>query len=326
MKKVIITTGDIDGIGLEVASKALLDPAVRRLRFVPILFISASLKGRWQQKYVSELIKFWTVFQFEELADGLDFLARTKNPSLRTLIIIASKKSPAYWVEEAAKNCLSKKADALVTGPLSKTLILESGLKDIGHTDILKRISRTTKVNMGFIGKHFSVILASDHIPLSKVATKVTEKQLTDTLDNANLLRKFLGSKKPIGVLGFNPHAGEEGLLGGEELRLKKALTKWTQMNITPVKGFLVPDAAFLKDQWKQYSCYVCMYHDQGLIPFKLVHGQDSGVHISLGIPFIRTSVDHGTAKDIFNKNKANPSSMIDAITCAFKMTRRNGR
>lgn len=326
MKKIIITTGDVDGIGLEVASKALLSLTVKRMRFVPVLFVSSSLKGTWQKKYIRALINSWNVFQFEELSDGLDFLNRTKNPPQCTLIIVSSKKNPAHWVEEAAIACLAKKADALVTGPLSKTLILSSGLKDIGHTDILKRISRTSKVNMGFIGEHFSVVLASDHIPLNKVSSKVTELCLSDALDNANLLRKLSGSKKPIGILGFNPHAGEEGLLGDEETLLKKAVTKWSQKNSIPVKGFLVPDAAFLKDQWKQYSCYVCMYHDQGLIPFKLVHGQDSGVHISLGIPFIRTSVDHGTAKDIFNKNKANPSSMIDAITCAFKMTRRNGR
>lgn len=326
MKKVIITTGDVDGIGLEVACKALLSPTIKRLSFVPVLFISSVLRGRWQQKYISELTKSWSVFQFEELNDGLDFLTRTKKPAPRTLIIISSFKSPAHWVEEAAKACLTKKAHALVTGPLSKTLILESGLQDIGHTDILKRVSGTSKVNMGFIGQYFSVVLASDHIPLRQVSSAVNEKRLTETLDNAFLLRKFLGSKKPIGVLGFNPHAGESGLLGAEESGLQNILTKWSHSRSTPVKGFLVPDAAFLKNQWKMYSCYVCMFHDQGLIPFKLVHGQDSGVHISLGIPFIRTSVDHGTAKDIFNKNRANASSMIDAITCAFKMTRRNGR
>ena len=107
--------------------------------------------------------------------------------------------------------------------------------------------------------------------------------------------------------MGLNPHAGEKGIIGNCEADLFRKLP-------SAFSGPLVPDAAFLKKNWKTYSLYLCLYHDQGLIPFKLVHGQDSGVHITLGLPFLRTSVDHGTAEDIFNKNVANHASMLEAI------------
>jgi 4-hydroxythreonine-4-phosphate dehydrogenase len=118
-----------------------------------------------------------------------------------------------------------------------------------------------------------------------------------------------------LAIVGVNPHAGEQGLLGDEEALLRQLLG-------ADVRGPLVPDAAFLPANWGLYSVYVCPYHDQGLIPFKLVHGFDSGVHMTLGLPFIRTSVDHGTAKDIFGKNKARAGSMKDAITTAIRLAK----
>ena len=125
-----------------------------------------------------------------------------------------------------------------------------------------------------------------------------------------------------MALVGLNPHAGEKGLIGKfESENLKPVLTQIKKKH--SVEGPLVPDAAFFDDNWKKYSTYVCLYHDQGLIPFKMVHGQDSGVHLTLGLPFIRTSVDHGTAKNIFGKNKANPNSMIEAVDWAIKLAKR---
>ncbi|MEN0058579.1 MAG: 4-hydroxythreonine-4-phosphate dehydrogenase PdxA, partial [Bdellovibrio sp.] len=211
------------------------------------------------------------------------------------------------------------------TGPLSKTLIYESGLRDMGHTDILKRVSKTQNVHMGFLGREFNVLLATAHIPLNKIAQSLTTENLSLALINANHLRKILPTslaRKPIGLLGLNPHAGEAGLIGDEEGQLFPSLLSFARQHKIPVSGPLVPDAAFLKSNWKKYSVFLALYHDQGLIPFKLVHGQQSGVHISVGLPFIRTSVDHGTAKDIFEKNKALPHSMRDALTWAVKLSR----
>uniref|UniRef100_UPI0039E623D4 4-hydroxythreonine-4-phosphate dehydrogenase PdxA n=1 Tax=Bdellovibrio sp. TaxID=28201 RepID=UPI0039E623D4 len=199
------------------------------------------------------------------------------------------------------------------------------GFKDLGHTDILKRLSKTQYVNMGFVGNKFNVVLATAHEPLSQIAKTLNLQVLQEALLNANELRKKLPAtqkSKPIGILGLNPHAGERGLIGHEETDLFPKILAFAHKRKIPVEGPLVPDAAFFPNNWKRFSLYLALYHDQGLIPFKMIHGQDSGVHISLGIPFVRTSVDHGTAKDIFGKNKANPQSMIDALRWAIKLAR----
>ncbi|HEY1079208.1 MAG TPA: 4-hydroxythreonine-4-phosphate dehydrogenase PdxA, partial [Bdellovibrio sp.] len=225
----------------------------------------------------------------------------------------------------SAKACLQKKIHALATAPLSKTSIKEAGFKDLGHTDILKRLSKSKHVNMGFIGDKFNVVLATAHIPLKKTSQSLNFTVLAQALLNANSLRLRLPAaqqKRPIGILGLNPHSGEKGLIGQEEQLLFPQLLAFAKENKIPVEGPLVPDAAFFPGNWKRYSVYLAMYHDQGLIPFKMIHGQDSGVHVSLGIPFIRTSVDHGTAKDIFGKNVANPNSMLDSLRWAIKFAR----
>jgi 4-hydroxythreonine-4-phosphate dehydrogenase len=178
---------------------------------------------------------------------------------------------------------------------------------------------------MGFIGKKFNVVLTTAHIPIVKVSQSLKAMDILAGIHAAESLRQQLPKplqKKPIGILGLNPHAGEEGLIGKEELLyLNKAIQTALKEKI-PTIGPLVPDAAFLEKNWKKYSVYLAMYHDQGLIPFKIIHGQKSGAHISLGLPFVRTSVDHGTAKDIFGKNEAIANSMIEAIQACLRIVR----
>jgi 4-hydroxythreonine-4-phosphate dehydrogenase len=151
-------------------------------------------------------------------------------------------------------------------------------------------------------------------MPLSRVSKSLTLRRLRSGIAAAKFLRGLARSRKPIALVGLNPHAGENGLLGSEELKWKGLLKSKV------VEGPLVPDAAFLPHQWKKYSVYVCPYHDQGLIPFKLVHGFDEGVHLTLGLPFVRTSVDHGTAKELFGKNIAKHGSMREALELAMKL------
>lgn len=311
--KVVVTTGDTDGIGLEVAAKALniLGP---QKNVQIILWRSENADS----KFLKILDKKWTRITVDSFAEAL----KIQGPYL---VDIESDLAPAEWVEISAKACLTKKVQAIATAPLSKTSIKAAGFKDLGHTDILKRISKSKNVNMGFVGDKFNVVLATGHSSILDVPKKLNLKTVASSLWNANELRKKLPQaqkNKPIAILGLNPHAGEEGLIGKEELKLFPQLLAFARTNNIPVVGPLVPDAAFLKTNWDKYSLYLTLYHDQGLIPFKMIHGQDSGVHITLGIPFVRTSVDHGTAKDIFGKNKANPSSMMDSIQWAIKLAR----
>ena len=197
-------------------------------------------------------------------------------------------------------------------------MIKASGRSDIGHTEVLARLSGVEHLFMGFVGQHFSVVLVTGHMPLKQATQALSPKLFNSAIAAALRLRDVLPraqQKRPLGLVGVNPHAGENGMLGQEEIWMKKL----TNRN---VQGPLVPDAAFLPQNWQRHSVYVVPFHDQGLIPFKLVHGFEGGVHLTLNLPFVRTSVDHGTAKDIFGLGKANPGSMKDAITTAIRLLR----
>lgn len=317
-KRILITTGDTDGIGLEVTFKALEKlPKPLFKRFVFYIY----LHPKSQPLYVKKLkLKFKHV----EVDDSLSISKFSTNQSMDPgiqIVLICSQKTPADWIFQASQLCLEKKFSALVTAPLSKTLIQASGYEEVGHTEILSRVCKTNNLYMMFLGKYFNVVLLTGHIPLQKVSKNLLK--FSDRTFSANLLkiRSKLHAKmksKPIALLGFNPHAGEAGIIGAAE---ESYLSHFFKSNSLPFTGPLVPDVAFQKKFWQSYSIYIALYHDQGLIPFKLVHGQDSGVHITMGLPFVRTSVDHGTAKDIFGKNKANPSSMLDAILWAAKLS-----
>ena len=176
---------------------------------------------------------------------------------------------------------------------------------------------------MGFFGKQFSVVLATGHSPLARAIIEFSPSRLTRAIAAAERLRSILPPRQaalPLALVGLNPHAGESGLIGKDEIWLTK-LVRDLSTSIDIV-GPLVPDAAFLPPNWKRHSVYICPYHDQGLIPFKMVHGFDSGVHLTLGLPFVRTSVDHGTAKDLFGKNKAEHGSMKDALRVAIRLSK----
>lgn len=314
MRTLVITTGDTDGIGWEVTAKALLEKGPSRgLRY--IVFRSERASNRWS----SSLNRNFRRCVISDLNDLPDVVVDRR---LFNLIEWSSSLGPPLWVELAARLCLSGAAHGLVTAPLSKTSIHASGLKDLGHTDILRRVSGARDVRMAFVGSSFNVVLASGHVPLAQVPRVLSEKSLRETLRLALAFRTRLPRAlrgKPIGLLGLNPHSGEDGLIGREELSVFRNVLS---SHRGAVVGPLVPDAAFQRRFWGRYSMYVAPYHDQGLIPFKMIHGQSSGAHLTLGLPFVRTSVDHGTAKDLFGKNKADCGSMLDALSWADSLTK----
>ena len=314
--KIVITTGDTDGIGTEVAAKALAK--VRPKRGVQFyLWRSKKMDARFLRRIDGPFKRKTVLTWAEALKEDFDY---------KTLIDIDSNLSPVKWVETTAKSSLHQHVDAMVTAPLSKTLMANEGVKQIGHTELLRKITKADHVFMSFIGSEFSVVLATTHVPVRRVSKRLTPEVLEQAILAADRVRAMLPSKQaklPLGVLGLNPHAGEGGLIGDEEIQLKPVLQKLKKRKVQ-LEGFLVPDAAFFPENFKKYSVFVCPYHDQGLIPFKLVHGQKSGVHITMGLPIIRTSVDHGTAKNIFGMNKADPGSMIDAINWAITLAKKD--
>lgn len=309
--RILITTGDVDGIGWEVTAKALHAIGPKKgvqfffYRHIQSAALAPAVSKKFKHQVVSSLVQALTV---------------PFNP--KTLVEIRSPRPPALWVEEAAMACRQKRFNALVTAPISKTSIIKAGLKDIGHTEILSRVCGIRDLFMGFLGSKFSVVLMTGHEPISSAAVSFSATKLSKALLAANSMRPLLApavAKKPLAVVGLNPHAGEQGIIGREEGWMKGIMDNMRH-EVGEVAGPLVPDAAFLPQNWKSYSVYLCPYHDQGLIPFKMVHGFKGGVHLTLGLPFVRTSVDHGTAKEIFGKNKAEPGSMKDALLTAVRM------
>jgi 4-hydroxythreonine-4-phosphate dehydrogenase len=315
--KIALTCGDPNGVGFEVTAKALDLLSRSKIKKNNLFFLFRSHnQEKTQARYFKLIDSTWVRITFESLDLALQFSASLSKKDLsekNILIDLALSTSAAEWVFLSTQACLDKKLDSLVTAPLSKKLIQKSGFKQMGHTGIFKSFLPKHPLHMGFVGNKFNVMIATDHIQLNQVEKNLTQKKIGLALNAALNLKKSLKLKKDIAVLGLNPHAGEEGLLGSFE---KKFLKKLPRGFVGP----LVPDAAFLKKNLNKYSLFLCLYHDQGLIPFKMHHGQDSGVHVTVGLPFVRTSVDHGTAFDIYNKNLANPASMLEAINLNLKL------
>ena len=316
--RIAITSGDAGGIGPEVVSKAL-----KRLGPQKNIHFFLWRNSDFPKK---DLRRLQSKFKLITVGSWAEALSRTPSSS-KELVDICGNTNPAIWVEEAAQACYFKHLDAMATAPLSKPAIKESGMKDLGHTDILKRVAQVKNAYMVFLGEKFNVFLASGHLPIKNVSENLNSEKVFTALQQALSLTEMLSSfdpkfsKKPIAVLGLNPHAGDSGIIGLEDEEIIEPIIKNLRDNSAKIVGPLVPDAAFLKQNYELYSLYVAMYHDQGLIPFKAVHGL-SGVHLTWGLPFIRTSVDHGTAFDIAGKNKADETSMHLAIKWSIRLAR----
>ncbi len=308
MKNIAITTGDWDGIGLEITYKALRKLKVPKNRRLFVFF-----SDRSEKKYKNKIEKEFRIYN-----TLLDAISKSKKP----VCFIKNNSSPARNFEDAVLLTKEKVLSAIVTAPLSKEEIKRSGLADKGHTDIIRRTYPSDKISMAFWGKYFSVALVTDHVPLKDVANRISKEALSLTIQNCYEHAKHLSSSKKvaIGVLGLNPHAGEIDNLGTEEAEIIMPTLHALKSQGIPVSGPLIPDVCFHDPDYKAHTIYVAMYHDQGLIPFKIYHKKRHGVQISLNAPFVRTSVDHGTAKDIFGKDLADPTSMVLAIQKAFQM------
>ena len=315
-KRVAITTGDPDGIGFEVSAKALYK--IGPQKNISFFLYRDQNHEQVQKNYFKTIDKKFKRLTFKDSASALAFhklLETTHSLDHRFIFDISSKRSAAHWVVDATELCKIQSFNSLVTAPISKTLIKKSGYSFIGHTGVFRHFFPKSNLFMGFVGQEFNVLLATDHVALKDVEAHLNKQQtFTKAVAAAQAFSKMLGHTKPVAVLGLNPHAGEKGVIASFEKKHSAYLKK--QKNVS---DFLSPDAAFFKNNWSKYSCFLALYHDQGLIPFKLIHGQETGVHVTVGLPFIRTSVDHGTAKDIFNKNCANSNSMQEAITLNLK-------
>ena len=225
------------------------------------------------------------------------------------------------YVTAGVKMAMRGEVDAFVTAPISKEWWDRAGHHYPGHSELLADLSRTRRWRMMFGGGQLRVALVTVHMGLAKVSDALTQKGVADTIRLlAAHLRHPLGLKQPrIGVLGFNPHAGENGLFGDEETRVIAPAIRRVRREGIDAFGPLAPDTAFIRHEGKfRFDAAVAMYHDQGLIALKTLEF-DRAVNVTIGLPFIRTSPDHGTAFDIAGRGQADPSSMLAAIEYAAR-------
>ena len=228
-------------------------------------------------------------------------------------------KASIDYLQKAVEDVLNKKIDAVVTLPISKEYIMEAGFKYAGHTDYLAEVSKTKEYLMVLLCEKLKVALVTTHIPLKDVPKNITRERI---ISKTNLLWKELKEKfkienPKIAVLGLNPHAGDGGNIGTEEIEIINPAVEILKEKRINVTYALSADTAF--NRYKEFDAYLAMYHDQGLIPLKLLCFKKA-VNITLGLPFIRTSPDHGTGYDIAGKGIADPSSFLEAVKLAQKL------
>lgn len=294
---IAITPGDPDGIGPEVTKKALKKLGDKYTRFVQFTIIGDASKLR-----------------------GISPKHRVL-PAPKTSSYFLPGFQSGWSIEVAAKLCLSKECDAMVTGPISKERLQRGGYLFNGHTDMLAKITQTPRVTMMLLNQHLRVALVTTHMAIKNVPGSLTQTTIERTiLQVSDGMRSLFGIKKPkIAVLGLNPHAGESGLFGNEEKdSIEPAVSSTHAFGPFPADTFFALENA--KSKKDRYDVVVGMYHDQVLIPVKLLDFSHT-VNLTLGLPIIRTSVDHGTAFDIAGKNKANPDSMVAAIELAIELS-----
>jgi 4-hydroxythreonine-4-phosphate dehydrogenase len=227
------------------------------------------------------------------------------------------------YIEEAARWARDGRLDAVTTCPINKQAIHDAGCSFSGHTELLAHLAKTSLVAMMFVGSRWKVVLVTTHLPLHKVARRITKERVLSIIRlTGEGLKKHFGIPRPrIAVLGLNPHAGEEGILGEEERTdIIPAIEKARSQGIK-VEGPFPADSFFNLSGSSFFDAVVAMYHDQGLIPMKMFDFQHS-VNFTLGLPFVRTSVGHGTAYNIAGRGLADPNNLINAILLASNLSK----
>ena len=322
-----ITMGDPTGIGPEIIVKALsTEEPFKACR--PVVFGDREVI----LKTIKMLDLTVTVETFDEIPEVgyhpqkiyLSSLSHIHAPSL--LFGQPDKEcgeAMVSYVREAVKWLLAGKLDAMTTCPINKEVINRAGYPFSGHTELLAHLAQTPAVAMMFLGTKWKVVLVTTHLPLKEVSKWITRNRILSTIQLAEEgLRRFFGIANPkIAVLGLNPHCGEEGLLGEEEKREILPAIEEAKTLGAEVEGPFSADSFFNLTSPHRFDVVISMYHDQGLIPIKIFDFQGA-VNFTLGLPFIRTSVAHGTAYDIAGLGLADPTNLINTLSMAAKLSK----
>jgi 4-phospho-D-threonate 3-dehydrogenase / 4-phospho-D-erythronate 3-dehydrogenase len=318
-----ITMGDPSGIGPEVVVKALAQRSFQRI-CDPLVIGDPFVLRRTIQSLGLDLRVAEAKEEEKRSGPGTIRLLRVFPPSSakRPLGREDSARASFAYLEKGAQMALSGRVHGLVTGPVSKEAIHRAGIPFRGHTEYLAQISGTRKFAMMLAGKRLRVSLVTTHIPHRAVSASLGGSGILNVIEiTSRGLQDFFRIPRPrLGVAALNPHAGEGGLFGKEEAVIVRAVEE-ARGNGLSVSGPWPADTLFYRAVQGEFDAVICMYHDQALIPLKLLHF-DSAVNITLGLPFVRTSVDHGVAFDLAGRGKASSRSMEAAIRIAARMAR----
>jgi 4-hydroxythreonine-4-phosphate dehydrogenase len=324
---IAISLGDVTGIGPEVTLKALAAEGEQDDTRYLLIGDSEHTAALYEQLGLQLPLQPFSEFG----AAGRFFLHDPLHASLPRGLAAgspAAARAAVAWLTDGAQRCLSHETDALVTAPLNKEAVVRSGQPFIGQTEFLSQLAGTDRTIMMLLGdddrgRWLRVALATTHLALKQVPEHLHADRIELAIALAAQACQDLGlPRQRVAVCGLNPHAGEGGEFGREEIDIIKPVVEAMQKKGLDVVGPLPADTLFYHAYRGDYDAVVAMYHDQGLGPLKMV-AFDNGVNWTLGLPFIRTSPDHGTAYDIAGQGKASPSSMRAAIRLAKKLARR---
>lgn len=336
VKPLVITMGDPTGVGPEIIVRAVSSGALHAIDR-PLL-VAGDPGVLLRAAAVCGCAGRWQPGSLQALADGELRLGEQALPvrSLSELDLsqqrfglpgISSGRAMADYIEWACDACIAGDVAGMVTAPINKAALQAAGVSFPGHTELLAARCQVDEEVMMLAGDKLRVCLVTTHCALAEVPQRLSAERILTTLRiTAASLRGQFGLKAPrLAVLALNPHAGEEGLFGDEEARhILPAITAARAEGID-ASGPHSADTLFWFATQGQYDAVICMYHDQGLIPLKLLHFDD-GVNVTLGLPIVRTSVDHGTAYDLAGTGQASPASLVAAIKMADGMAERQER
>lgn len=310
---VAITIGDPFGIGPEIVLKALAGRNIHRLANFLIVGDETVISA------ASALLKPSFNPGSRALISGLNIIKSGEIRFGRSNA--ASGRASLAYLDYALRLIKDRRADCLVTAPVSKEAISASGIKFSGHTEYISAKFGVENFAMMLLGGPLRVTLATRHLPIRAVPKAITESEILKCAQlSYETLKNYFGITSPkIGVASLNPHGGEGGFIGGEEERVIIPAVRKAKKKIKGIIGPAASEALFYEAFRRRLDCVIAMYHDQGLTPLKMI-ARDKSVNVTLGLPFVRTSPGHGAAFDIAGKGIANPDSMIEAIKMAIDM------
>ena len=320
IKPLALTLGDPAGIGPEIVVKALAHDAILRDRVVVVgdAMVLQHALSRYAPEFHAKPVNLRVAMpELHEHDIALHSVSSVNTLPIPGIVSGEAGRAAYAAIVEAAELCLDGHTCGMSTAPINKLALRAAGVSEPGHTEILARMSglaNSTRFAMMFASEHLQVVLATIHLPLAQALNALTPELIFEKIQLTHDAGKWLGKLNPkIAIAGINPHAGEGGMLGSDEERVLVPAINRAREHGVNVTDPLPPDTVFMRARAGEFDVVLAMYHDQGLIPVKLL-GLDSAVNVTIGLPFLRSSVDHGTAFDIAGRGVASEANLLHVL------------